>query len=122
MKTIPINLKEKVKVMPSMVKKPEKKSCKNCMKGKHIGIANDILCREKGIVSEDYCCSSHHYFIMDDFKRLDFYRCCDCEFFMIHPHEHISSYGVCEMFSVRKCDGSLRKACSKFVRRKEHTA
>lgn len=120
MKAVPLNFKERVK--PSEVKKPEKKSCKNCMKGKRIGIANDILCRVKGIVSEDYCCSSHHYFIMDDFIKLDFYRCCDCEFFIFHPHEHISAYGVCGMFSVRKSDGSVRKACSKFVRRKEHTA
>ena len=120
MKAVPLNFKERVK--PSEVKKPEKKSCKNCMKGKRIGITNDILCREKGIVSEDYCCSSHRRFIMDDFIKLDFYRCCDCEFFIFHPHEHISAYGVCGMFSVRKSDGSVRKACSKFVRRKEHTA
>lgn len=120
MKAVPLNFKERVK--PSEVKKPEKKSCKNCMKGKRIGITNDILCRVKGIVSEDYCCSSHHYFIMDDFIKLDFYRCCDCEFFIFHPHEHLSAYGVCGMFSVRKSDGSVRKACSKFVRRKEHTA
>lgn len=120
MKAVPLNFKERVK--PSEVKKPEKKSCKNCMKGKRIGITNDILCRVKGIVSEDYCCSSHHYFIMDDFIKLDFYRCSDCEFFIFHPHEHISAYGVCGMFSVRKSDGSVRKACSKFVRRKEHTA
>ncbi|NLL96568.1 MAG: hypothetical protein GX227_05605 [Clostridiaceae bacterium] len=92
------------------------------MKGKHMGLTRDILCREKGIVSQDYCCSSHHFFIMDDFKKLDFYRCSDCEFFIFHPHEHIKSYGVCDIFSVRKCDGSARRACSKFVRRKEHTA
>ncbi len=120
MRTMPLNLKGKVK--PSEVKKPDKKSCKNCMKGKRTGITNDMLCLDNGIVSEDYCCSSHHYFIMDDFIKLDFYRCCDCEFFIFHPHEHLSAYGVCGMFSVRKCDGSLRKACSRFVRRKEYTA
>lgn len=114
------NLKEKVK--PATIIKQEKRSCKNCMKGRPTGFTRDILCREKGIVSENYCCSSHHFFVLDDFKRLDFYRCCDCEFFIFHPHEHINTYGVCDMFSVRKCDGSLRKSCSKFVRRKEYIA
>lgn len=120
MKSKTRNLKEKVR--PVAIAQPEKRSCKNCMKGKHMGLTWDILCREKGIVSQDYCCSSHHFFIMDDFKKLDFYRCSDCEFFIFHPHEHIKSYGVCDIFSVRKCDGSARRACSKFVRRKEHTA
>ncbi len=114
------SLKEKVK--PVMIAQPERRTCKNCMKGKPMGLTNDILCREKGIVSHDYCCPSHRYFIMDDFKKLDFYRCSDCEFFIFHPHENINSYGVCDMFSVRKCDGNARKACSKFVRRKENSA
>lgn len=118
--TIPRSVIEKLNY--SAIIEPEKKSCKNCMKAKRLGLTNDILCREKGIVSDDYCCSSHRFFIMDDIKKLDFYRCCDCEFFTFHPNEHINTYGVCEMFSVRKCDGSLRKACSKFIRRKEHIA
>lgn len=114
------NLKERVK--PKVIVEPEKKSCKNCLKGSRMGFNNDVLCREKGIVSADYYCPSHRYFIMDDFKKMEFYRCCDCEFFIFHKHESISTFGVCDMFSVRKCDGSTKKACSKFVRRKESIA
>lgn len=114
------NLKEKVK--PRALIQPVKKACKNCLKGMRLGFNNDVLCREKGIVSADYYCPFHRFFILDDFKKLEFFRCSDCEFFIFHPHESISAYGVCDMFSVRKCDGSARKACSKFVRRKEHIA
>ncbi|NMA66476.1 MAG: hypothetical protein GX957_09600 [Clostridiaceae bacterium] len=102
--------------------KPVKKSCKNCLKGIRLGFNNDILCREKGIVSSDYCCSSHRFFIFEDFRKVASYRCSDCEYFILFPNEFIPTYGVCDLFSVRKCDGSIRKACSKFVRRKEKMA
>lgn len=118
MKSKARDLREKVKTAAPI--QPEKRSCKNCVKGKPMRLTNDILCREKGIVSPDYCCSSHRFFFMDDFKKLDFYRCSDCEFFIFHPHESIRSYGVCDMFSVRKCDGNARRACSRFVRRREY--
>lgn len=114
------SLKERVKA--SIAVNQEKRCCKNCVKGKSTGFSKEMLCWEKGIVSENYCCSSHHFFIIDDFKKRDFYRCSDCEFFIFHPNEHIRTYGVCEMFSVRKCDGSIKRACSKFMRRKEHIA
>lgn len=114
--------KLKNKVKPQIAAKPPKKSCANCLKGIRLGITNDVLCRDKGIVSADYCCSAHRFFVFDDFKKTDFPICADCEFFVFHPHDNIPAYGVCDLFSVRKCDGSVKKACSKFVRRKSHTA
>lgn len=94
----------------------------NCLKGIRLGITNDVLCREKGIVSADYCCSGHRFFVFEGYKKADYNVCADCEFFVFYPHDYISTYGVCDMFSVRKCDGSIKKACSRFVRRKSHTA
>ncbi len=113
-------LKERVK--PGALAQPVKKSCKNCLKGKRLGLTHDVLCREKGIVSADYYCSSHRFFIMEDLKKVEFSHCSECQFFVFHPHPSITAYGVCDMFSVRKCDGSLKKACSKFVKRREHIA
>lgn len=118
--------KQKVKpqkpVKPQEPVKPVKRACKNCLKGVLLCFNNDVLCREKGIVSADYCCSSHRFFKFDDFNKIASYRCSDCEFFILHPNEYISTYGVCDLFSVRKCDGSIRKACSKFLRRRNYTA
>lgn len=118
------NMKEttKMKKNPPRAKKSDTRSCKNCVKGKATGFSKEILCWEKGIVSDNYRCSAHRYFVVDDINKRDFFRCSDCEFFVFHHHELISSYGVCDMFSVRKCDGSKKKACSKFIKRKEQTA
>ena len=114
------NLKERVK--PQALVQSVKRTCKNCLKGQRLVFNNDVLCREQGIVSGDYCCSAHRFFNFDYLKKIDFFRCSDCEFFVFHPHDSICTYGVCDMFSVRKCDGSTRKACSKFVKRTEHIA
>jgi hypothetical protein len=120
MKRDPHKLKDKVK--PQFTKNPEERTCRNCLKGKRIGLTQDVLCREKGIVSEDYFCTSHRYFVLEDFNKIDFFHCSDCEFFVFHPHDTIQAYGVCKLFSVRKCDGRKKKACSKFVRREAYTA
>jgi len=104
--------------LPAVIQ-PRKRMCMNCVKGLPVGINGDILCREKGIVTWDYCCPNHRFFYMEDLMKMEFYRCSNCEFFTFHPHPYIPSYGVCSLFSVRKCDGSAKKACSKFVKRKE---
>ena len=101
-----------------VVIQPKKRMCMNCIKGLPVGMNSDILCREKGIVTWDYFCSSHRFFYLEDLMRMEFFRCSNCEFFVFHPHPYIPSYGVCSMFSVRKCDGSAKKACSKFVKRR----
>lgn len=112
----------KLEDMQASFEHSEKRTCKNCMKGMLLGFNDDILCREKGVVSSDYFCSSHRFMNMDDFKKIDFFRCNECEFFIFHSHESIPDYGVCEMFSVRKCNGSNKRACSKFIRRRENSA
>ncbi len=120
MKNMSQCLKEKGKL--AMPTKKQKRSCKNCVKGKPTGFSMEVLCWEKGIVSEDYRCSSHRFFVKDEIKKIGILRCSDCEFFILHPNDYINTYGVCDLFSVRKCDGSIKKACSKFVERNDQTA
>ncbi|MBP7176216.1 MAG: hypothetical protein KBA53_08390 [Thermoclostridium sp.] len=98
------------------------RSCTNCIRGVAIGIRNEILCREKGVVSPSYSCNRFMAFDKDWLKRPISNRCSDCLHFTFTPDAHNSSYGVCSMFSVRKCDGSQKKACSKFTKRTSRTA
>ena len=107
--------------LPAVIQ-PKRRMCMNCVKGLPVGMNSDILCREKGIVAWDYCCSNNRLFIMEDLKKMEFFRCSNCEFFTFHPNPYIPSYGVCSLFSVRKCDGSAKKACSKFVKRSKSDA
>lgn len=107
--------------LPAVIQ-TKQRMCLNCVKGLPVGMNSDILCREKGIVTWDYCCSNHRFFYLEDLMKLEFFRCSNCEFFAFHPHPFIPTYGVCSMFSVRKCDGSVKKACSKFVKRRERNA
>ena len=106
-----------------MGKKPQQdRSCNNCIRGIAIGIRNEILCREKGVVSPNYTCSRFMAFNMDILHRRVDNHCSDCVHFTFMPDPHNSNYGVCSMFSVRKCDGSRKKACSKFTKRDSRTA
>lgn len=98
------------------------KSCKNCIRGVAVGIRNEILCRHKGVVSPDYCCSRFMTFDPETLERPPVNHCSDCVHFTFTPDSHNSNYGVCSMFSVRKCDGSRKKACSKFSGRNPRTA
>lgn len=120
MKSNSQKLKDKVKPQGSLPY--TKKCCKNCLKGKRLSFNNDVLCPEKGIVSSDYVCSSHRFFTLEEFKKTAVLHCSDCEFFILHPHEYLTTYGVCDLFSVRKCDGGIKRACSRFVKRKESIA
>jgi hypothetical protein len=45
--------------------------------------------------------------------------CVDCENFIIFDTLHLEdrAMGLCQLFTVRKYDGRIKKACSKFVRR-----
>jgi hypothetical protein len=107
--------------LPAVIQS-RKRICMNCVKGLPVGMNSDILCREKGVVTWDYSCSNHRFFFLEDLMKMEFFRCSNCEFFAFHPHSFIPTYGVCSLFSVRKCDGSAKKACSKFVRRREYSA
>ncbi|MDD4295871.1 MAG: hypothetical protein PHC69_02825 [Ruminiclostridium sp.] len=98
------------------------KYCKNCIKGISVGINNEVLCRDKGIVSCDFYCSGFLSFDFDSLQRQLKYHCSDCAFFTFTPTAHNHNYGLCSMFSVRKCDGSQKRACSKFTKKKKRIA
>ena len=110
-----------METLPAIIQS-RKRICMNCVKGLPVGMNSDVLCRERGIVTWDYACSGHRFFYLEDLMKMEFFRCSNCEFFDLHQHPYIPTYGVCGLFSVRKCDGSAKKACSKFSRRRENTA
>lgn len=93
------------------------KSCMNCIKGTVVSVNNDVLCREKGIVSPDYTCRRHRS-IPDakTFKEKN-YKCSECENFIINTKaDGEALIGLCQLFSVREFDGKEKNACSKFVK------
>jgi hypothetical protein len=96
----------------------QKKSCSNCIKGAAVSVNNDILCREKGIVSHDYVCRKHRFIPeAKSFKEMN-YKCIDCENFIINnKNSESSSVGLCQLFSVREFNGEQKNACSKFVKK-----
>lgn len=99
--------------------KAQKRSCANCVRGSAIVVNNDILCREKGIVSPDYVCSKHRFLPeAKSYKEMD-YKCIDCENFIINNFkgDNKKEIGVCQLFSVREFNGTQKNSCSKFVRR-----
>lgn len=96
----------------------QKKSCMNCIKGTVVTVNNDILCREKGIVSPDYACRKHRALPdAKSFKERN-YKCIDCENFILNIKcvDGESHIGLCQLFSVREYDGKEKNACSKFVK------
>ena len=94
----------------------QKKFCSNCVKGMPISINKDILCRERGVVSPDYVCSKHRFMPEPKTYRDLNYKCIECSFFTVEEadQENSPTLGLCQLFSVRKYDGSLKSACSKF--------
>jgi len=98
------------------------KCCGNCIKGIPVGISNEILCREKGVVSSDYGCPGFLSFDFYPLKRQLDYRCSDCVYFNFTPNLHNPNYGGCSLYSLRQCDGSERKACSRFEKKNTRPA
>ncbi|MCX7708249.1 MAG: hypothetical protein N2484_00175 [Clostridia bacterium] len=96
-----------------------RKSCSNCIKGRPITVNNDILCREKGIVTPDYVCMRHRYMPQSKSTRNENSKCIDCENFIVEvfTSDNSSTIGLCQLFSVRQFDGTTKNACSKFVSR-----
>jgi hypothetical protein len=99
----------------------QKKTCSNCIRGRTIAVTGDILCRDKGAVDADYCCSKHKYAPLSKREKDKVYKCINCEHFIlkITGSKESHSVGLCQMFSVRTYDGRQRKACSKFTKRSE---
>lgn len=99
----------------------QKKTCANCIKGTPMPVNNDILCREKGVVSPDYVCSRHRFMPeAKSFKELN-YKCIDCENFIINirSSDGAKTSGFCQLFSYRQFNGEEKSACSKFSKRRE---
>jgi hypothetical protein len=99
----------------------QKKSCINCMKGIQININNDILCRIKGVVSQDYVCSKHKVVSTANNIISQKHKCIDCEFFIQSTvsSEVLPNVGFCQLFTVRQYDGEQKSACSKFSKKSE---
>jgi hypothetical protein len=99
----------------------QKKSCSNCLKGIQININNDILCRIKGVVSQDYVCSKHKTVPIAKSIIAQKHKCIDCEFFIQSTvsREVLPTIGFCQLFTVRQYDGEQKSACSKFSKKSE---
>ncbi len=99
----------------------EDRNCCNCIKGIAISINSDIFCKVNGAVSPDYVCSKHRFApVPKTYKELD-YKCIYCENFIhkLGSAKENNTIGLCQLFSVRYFDGTQKKACSKFIKRKE---
>jgi hypothetical protein len=94
------------------------------MRGMHININSDILCKVKGAVSQDFVCSKYKPIPEPETGSLLKYKCYDCEFFIKNEDapEEFYKTGFCQLFTVRQYNGELKNACSKFSRLKEHVS
>ena len=99
----------------------QKKCCANCIRGIPVPVNNDILCREKGIVSRDYVCAKHRSTPGPKSFREMNYKCIHCENFIVNTKSSNSTaaVGLCRLFSVRQYVGEEKNACSKFIKRSE---
>ncbi|NLH96863.1 MAG: hypothetical protein GX477_05950 [Clostridiaceae bacterium] len=104
-------------------------NCGNCARGTSMKVNPDIFCTIHGVVSRNYRCSKYmrkpaqwstEAPVADPGERWE-NRCIDCEFFLArHPEPgHSPTTGFCKLFTVRHYDGSTRKACSRFSRKRE---
>lgn len=103
------------------------KKCHFCIFGKPMLINSDILCRYKGIVTEDYSCRRFHdisegipekasrkakaYAEIAASSEYSDRSCMTCKYFQ--PSEDKTDFGVCCIFTVRAFDASSRKGCSR---------
>jgi hypothetical protein len=93
------------------------RTCANCIKSRPISFTNDVLCKNKGVISANFVCIRHKFIPnFRSFKEMD-YKCIDCTNFIISKKNlhHNQSIGLCRLFSVRNFDGNKKKACSKFI-------
>ncbi|NSW92688.1 MAG: hypothetical protein HPY74_18935 [Firmicutes bacterium] len=88
------------------------KSCSNCRYGLPVSVDGDILCRIRGVVSSEYCCSKHKF----DYQiKLFRPKCIECENFIPADDTKECSLRLCKLFSVRQYDGKQKNACSRFI-------
>lgn len=97
------------------------KGCSSCVNGL-INIFNrDILCRIKGVVSQDFACSKYKVISMGRGNLAQKNKCMECEFYIVEAANSVEpvSIGFCQLFTVRKFSGETKNACSKFTRKSE---
>ncbi len=95
------------------------KSCASCARGIEMRINKDILCKIKGVVSQDFICSKYirKVGLWSPSERIP--KCIECEFFIVSDSKEAcdSGYGYCHLFTVRTYNGELKSACSKFSKK-----
>ncbi len=95
----------------------QSKSCLNCIHGTKVQINSDVICMINGAVSYDFFCKKHKFIPAKLSGDRAEFKCIDCEHFILSSSDTrkaSKTTGVCHLFSVRECDGSTKKACSKF--------
>lgn len=97
------------------------KSCSTCMNGLTNSFNRDILCRIKGIVSPDFACSKYKAISMARSTFSQKNKCMECEFYIVDAANSVEpvAIGFCQLFTVRKFNGGIKNACSKFTRKSE---
>lgn len=97
------------------------KSCFTCANGLTNNFNRDILCKIKGIVSQDFSCSKYKPLSMARGIHAQKNKCMDCEFYIIDAANSAepAAIGFCQLFTVRKFNGETKNACSKFTRKSE---
>ena len=97
------------------------KSCSTCANGLTNNLNKDILCKIKGVVSYDFGCSKYKAFSKTRSLLAQRNKCMDCEFYIIDAANSVEplAIGFCQLFTVRKFNGEMKNACSKFVRKSE---
>ncbi len=96
-------------------------SCNNCAKGVRVKINRDIFCRIHGIVSGDFYCARYSRRVEAWLPNERKPKCIECEFFIPESSENAQdpANGYCQLFTVRRFDGEIKSACSKFLRKSE---
>ncbi len=95
------------------------KSCKTCLKGKPIDLNGDILCTINGIVGPDYSCKKYRP-IPPNALNINPLTCAHCSYYKVSKEIAEEHLGVCRLFTERKYNGQLRRACSKIEIKSEH--
>ncbi len=97
------------------------KSCSTCANGLTNNFNRDILCRIKGVVSHDFACSKYKAIPISRSLLAQKNKCIECEFYIVDAANspEPASIGFCQLFTVRKFNGEMKNACSKFTRKSE---
>ncbi|NJD02539.1 MAG: hypothetical protein FIA99_08085 [Ruminiclostridium sp.] len=96
-------------------------SCRKCIYGLTNSVNRDILCRIKGVVSQDFTCSKYKVVSTARGIHTQKNKCMECEFYITDAANSLEpiTIGFCQLFTVRKFNGGMKNACSKFTLKSE---